>query len=666
LESVETLSSPFATWQEGLLRLAAALGDASLEKIIVARLEATAAKNGTNLRNICALALLVPSRARFDPQSLPKWEPHPHAVALAAKVSPATQKHLQEALDAHGRLDQLREEHVFSAFSEHDPRRLFKDTTLAFSAAALADLSHRLGDADPFSRLAFRMSLWFKPWLDFSRYGIRQPGDGSVIVGAVRRAIEPFNDQHGLRIRRLIRIWAGDDSIEADEHGIRGIRSLISPFDGPDIGGLDGVLALEIFGTLADNFDSLDVDTLNAISETLKWLPRALDDGRTGTSDVRAWIETSFEGRNGFRLAYDPSQAFEAATYGDNADALEPLLKASLEAMIQSSHASFAGGPLPIRGTIFKRDGAMFATLDELAPEATDLLRLLGIDGDYSDSNGPLAPQWYWTGEGNPDAITLPEAIDRARERGDLALCDMLIGCWLLDCTLVHRVPLPDVVGLAQRINALPPDCRSSTYAVLGLLKREAAEMPRAHRDVDALLSWLPLIDTAPPEDFDAYLGNVFSAALWSKVSKEEQRRLCEAEQLFVEVRRLSQQAREQERLRSLVVDWSAVAESFLRRFLSMLKGQFESHHPLQPLGSLIVEARAALKGITGKETRQMYMARHGLNILEELNRINTKGGKHLGSSVTWEKVVYVHAGLYWTLRAVLDVANNPAPHAQK
>jgi hypothetical protein len=49
--------------------------------------------------------------------------------------------------------------------------------------------------------------------------------------------------------------------------------------------------------------------------------------------------------------------------------------------------------------------------------------------------------------------VIFPNAIDRAHERGDHALCDMLIGSWILFCALFYR---------------------SSTYAVLALLKREA------------------------------------------------------------------------------------------------------------------------------------------------------------------------------------------------
>ena len=135
------------------------------------------------------------------------------------------------------------------------------------------------------------------------------------------------------------------------------------------------------------------------------------------------------------------------------------------------------------------REKPLFEALSKQAPEAADLYLLLSVDGDYGDTSGPIGEHWYWTGEGVADAVIFPDAIDRAQERGDHALCDMLIACWTVFCTLFHQAPLPDLVGLAKRINALPADYRSSTYAVLALLKREAAAIHQVRRDMDALLS---------------------------------------------------------------------------------------------------------------------------------------------------------------------------------
>jgi hypothetical protein len=65
--AVETLSIPFSSWREGLLALAGALEDPDRERIVVDRLETTAASIGIEPQDICSLALLVPSMARLDP-----------------------------------------------------------------------------------------------------------------------------------------------------------------------------------------------------------------------------------------------------------------------------------------------------------------------------------------------------------------------------------------------------------------------------------------------------------------------------------------------------------------------------------------------------------------------------------------------------------------------
>ncbi len=254
--------------------------------------------------------------------------------------------------------------------------------------------------------------------------------------------------------------------------------------------------------------------------------------------------------------------------------------------------------------------------------------------------------------------MIFPDAIDRAHERGDHALCDMLIAYWTLVCTLFHQAPLPDLVGLVRRINALPADYRSSTYAVLALLKREAAAVDQVRRDMDALLSWLPLVDTAPPEDFEAFMRDLLSAQLWSILGEKERRRLVQSEDMFVALRRQTRHERQPERFRLLIVDWSAVAELVLRRVCNTMKASLEAD-PQKPLGDLCVNFTEALRAGTWarKNLPRMHAAWNSLAVLRLLNDINKRAGKHLsGDEITWEEVVNVHAGFYWTLRALLDV----------
>jgi hypothetical protein len=243
----------------------------------------------------------------------------------------------------------------------------------------------------------------------------------------------------------------------------------------------------------------------------------------------------------------------------------------------------------------------------------------------------------------------------------------MLIGCWLLFCALHQRAPLPDIVGLARCITALPADHRSSTYAVLGMLKREAVENPRLRRDVDAVLSWLPLVDTAPPDDFEANMRDEFTPELWDTVHKDERESLIKAEEFFVRIRRLGQLEREKEPLDTMIPNWSKVAERFMRRLLSSLGG---SSGRGKPLGVLIGTAKKVLE--QGNDSRsfqekdRLRFVPAALNELDQLDFVNKKGVKHLdGVNLTWEHVVNVHVGIGWALKTLLEVASGPAADAK-
>ena len=96
-----------------------------------------------------------------------------------------------EIFEARDRIDNF----VLSAFAEPDPRRLLNETMFGLPAAALADVSQRLGDMDPFLRLAHRLSLWFKSSRDLSRYGIVWQ-DGRAVRAAVLKLIERFDQEH--------------------------------------------------------------------------------------------------------------------------------------------------------------------------------------------------------------------------------------------------------------------------------------------------------------------------------------------------------------------------------------------------------------------------------------------------------------------------------------
>jgi hypothetical protein len=374
MAAIDPLYLPFPSWEEGLLMLTAALSDPDREKIIVARLEATAVKNGSNLKDICALALLVRSHAHFDAKIPQKHPDHPLvalAVAAGEKLNDTAFSELMEKIsDADRVRERTREEIVFAAFSESDPRRILKDTIIGFAAAALADVSRRLGEADPFSRLARRLSLWFKPYHDYSRYGLPLTNESTIEAAVHKGLLSVTSGDDGKRILRLIDIWAGNVTVEASEEGIREILSLVSPMPAADLDGLDGVLVLETYGALADDIESGDLATLEALFESMKMVHGSLDDGRPGTAVFSTWLANCAKGDERFRLTYDPSETFGSMQYCDlGADALEPLLQLTLEPMTQGGHSLFAIGPFPIRGSIFNPEGTLLKVLAEQAPE---------------------------------------------------------------------------------------------------------------------------------------------------------------------------------------------------------------------------------------------------------------------------------------------------------
>jgi hypothetical protein len=131
---------------------------------------------------------------------------------------------------------------------------------------------------------------------------------------------------------------------------------------------------------------------------------------------------------------------------------------------------------------------------------------------------------------------------------------------------------------------------------------------------------------------------------------------------MIVALRRLTHHDRQPERFRLLIVNWSAVAELVLQRACSRMDSSLAANTQ-KPLGDLAADLDKALRANTWdrKDVPRMHAARNSLAVLRSLNDVNKRAGKHLsGDEITWEEVVNVHAGFYWALRALLDVANNP------
>ena len=664
--AIQTLSLPFPSWREGLLALAGALEDPHRERIVVERLEATAAKIGIGRRDICSLALLVTSRARLE--SYPRPEPPPEVARMIeiANSSGELNRLMVGIVDDVESRQEAQKRKVFSAFPETDPRRLLNDTIFGSAAAELSDVAQRLGEADPFSRLAVRLSLWFKRFDDFSRYGCPLPHDGWTVVGLVRRLAETLQCDDADRFRKLIAIWSGDVEVLLGHEGVEALTSLLPrPDELFRMDSLDVILVLEILGALAGDSENFDVEMLEEIPPILERLPKWLDDGRPRTADLMAWLHAQEpDGSSRFRLVHDPGSAFSSAQYSEQADVLEPLLGATLELMSQAGHSVFPTGPLPMRGTVFETGRKMRRTLEEKAPEASELFRLFGIGGDRNEMDGPPPCQSLWTGDHDPAAITFPEVITSAAERGDHALCDMLIGGWLLFCTLHRREPLPDLVGLARLITGLPADHRSSVYSVLGFLKRESVDISQLRRDIGGVLSWLPLVDTPPQEDFSSILREVFTPTVWDTIGPSERDSLVEAETLFVRARRMRQGERIGQPIDAMIVRWSRVAEPVLRRVLSVLGTPAEG----RPLGQLIGAAKRTLEkrsdSWSPEDQARFRFLPVALHELDRLDWVNKKGVKHTdGLELKWTHVVEIHTGIHWTMKTLLEAALGPADH---
>ncbi|WP_316191873.1 MULTISPECIES: hypothetical protein [unclassified Bradyrhizobium] len=663
--AIETLPLPFQSWREGLLGLADGLRDPTRERIIVARLEATAKGIKIGPREIYSLALLVPARPRLERFDKPEPPPEIARLAKAINANGELDRTVVGIVDNLERIREDQRQKVFKAFPDGDPRRLLNDTIFGSAAAELSDVSRRLGEADPFSRLAVRLSLWFRGFDDYSRFGLSLPHDGSAVMDLVCGLAKNLESSEAENIRALIGFWSGENEISLGREGIEALTALLPPpHKHHHADYLDVLLVLEILGSLAGESEEFDVETAKEFSRALEWLPRRLNDGRPRTADLIAWLDTLEPGGdNRFRLVYDPGSAFSSAVFSDQADLFLPLLGATIELMNQAGHSVFPTGPLPMCGNMFGERREMRVLLKEKAPEAANLFRLIAIGGDRDELYGPHPPQSLWTGDHDPDAITFPEAIEHAGERGDFALSDMLIGGWLLFCTLYRREPLPDLIGLARLITRLPIDHRSSTYAVLGALKREAAEIPQLRRDVDGILSWLPLVETASSEDFETILRETFSPAHWQALTIKEQTGLIEAEGLFVRMRRMRPSERELHPMDASITRWSRVAEPILRRLLSAMSGTAVKP---KALGILVVETKKIVDVRSGSwsagERNRYRLLPAALHELDRLDLINKKGVKHSdGLELTWAHVVEIHTGVHWTMRALVE-ATAPAP----
>ena len=85
-------------------------------------------------------------------------------------------------------------------------------------------------------------TIWFKAFVDFSRYGVACPEDGQAVVKMVLGLVDLLDDRGAPNFKRLVRIWAGDLPVEASKEGLLQINSFVTAFERSHF---DSILALE-------------------------------------------------------------------------------------------------------------------------------------------------------------------------------------------------------------------------------------------------------------------------------------------------------------------------------------------------------------------------------------------------------------------------------------
>ena len=180
-----------------------------------------------------------------------------------------------------------------------------------------------------------------------------------------------------------------------------------------------------------------------------------------------------------------------------------------IELITRDGFATFPQGPFPLNYHCqWQSERALPARLAQSLPEAHDLLRLLSLrDGDWEDAGGNyVACLWGDPSEPDDAVMDLRTACERALDRGDPSLADMLLGCWLMFMFLGTRRALPHVSDVGRIIRRIPAEDRVSINAVLGLIKTELAADAQGARRLSHLLSYLPPVLAFTPSEPEAEL----------------------------------------------------------------------------------------------------------------------------------------------------------------
>ncbi|MGK7864884.1 hypothetical protein [Falsiroseomonas sp. E2-1-a4] len=670
-------TDPYGTWDEGILALCKSMADRQRLPAVLRRLERTAERLPLTLEDLCVLALVSPVDASLESIL---------SEVKAAQGTPMSDQpsfersewgaRLRAGLDAIEAPIRAREEAAEAAFGPGHPCRILGDTLWGIVASAMVDASDRLDAKDPFRRLGTRLGLWFVPSSERRWLGIPLAEDDLGIRDLLRRLVSrlPRPGDDDAPALRLLRIATGTEAVPHSADGLAVLLEIGEASEAQAARVLLDSLLLNMMNAIGwDHRTTLEPADVHLAISVKNRISRHEDASLDATASLSDWL------RQGRRAAFLPDLSwflpdicFHLKEWPEGKP--PALLTTVMDVLTRHGFAAYPQGPFPLNYySQFETERELPARLAQSLPEAHDLLRLLSLrSGDWAEDGGELGTG-FWGDPAQPDdgIMDLRTACERALNRGDTALADMLIGCWLMFVSLGTQRSLPHVPDLARIIRRIPPADRLSIDAVLGLGVAELAADPLGARRLAPLLSYLPLVirvtSSEPEEDFRAHLGE----EAWEWLSAASRKVLLENEHLFRDWRRLGAAEANARGPAKLLPHWAAVFEPLLRRALRRCDRAFALEvTDRMPLGELLGKIETAWKRAddwpADDDRRRHLVGAPWLEMLEDLNRANTRWGKHLVSddnlSPGWHDVAALRSRVIFggALRRCLEAAGKP------
>lgn len=675
---VSFATEPYASWDEGILALCDSIADRHRLPVVLRRLERTAERLPLSEEDLCILALVCPVDApteAIEPNIAKLLEDT--GLDQPAPELPEWRLKIKVALDAIEDFRRAREKVAEEAFGPDDPRRILGDTLWGFVAASVVETSDRLDAKDPFRRLGTRLGLWFAP-SSMSRWmGVPLGEDCLGIQDLLRRLVAQSRSPgaDNAPVMRLLRIATQANALPCSLEGLAVLNEIGEAIEGQAARVLFDSLMLAVMEAIGwDNpkvLDRADVDLACSVGNRSN---QQSETSPAATVSLPDWLR---QGRRAVLLPdlawFLPELCFHLHEWPE--DRPPAVLNSVIELVRDSGFSTFTQGPFPLncyRHGETKRE--LPARLAESLPEAHDLLRLLSLrSSDWSEAGGELgAGFWGYPSRSDDTVMDLRSACKRAIVRGDPALADMLLGSWLIFMMMVRCGPLPHVPDIARVIRRIPLEDRVSINAVLGLISADLASDPRATRQLSALLSYLPPVPVSTPSDPEAELRTHLGDEAWGWLPAEAKKVLLENERLFRDWRRLGEADANARGPSKLLPHWAALFELLLRRALRRCDRALAVEITDRiPLGELLQKVGVAWKlaeGWPAEDERRLHLVGNPwLEMLEGLNKANTRWGKHLASDGTpapsWREVAALRSRVIFggALQRCLEAAGNPS-----